>query len=101
MPWRSSTWYAYNKGTVNARAPSASGVYGFKDASGRWIYVGECAAIATRLLGHLAARRAWAAEASPTQFSFEMCSEKERVARRDALVQELHPTCSLFPLTPR
>jgi hypothetical protein len=101
MPWWSSAWYAYDKGTVNARAPSASGVYGLKDADGEWIYVGECAAIAGRLLRHLAARKAWAPEASPTLFSFEMCSEKERVARRDALVQELHPTCSLLPMSPK
>jgi hypothetical protein len=97
MPWWSSAWYTYDKGTVNARAPSASGVYALKDASGQWIYVGECAAIAARLLHHLAARKDWAPDASPTQFSFELCGEKERVARRDTLVQELHPTSSRFP----
>lgn len=90
----------YDKGNVNARAPSASGVYALRGANEQWIYLGESASIASSLIHHFAARKAWVAEACPTHFSFELCSDKERVARRDALIQELHPTCHYFPTRP-
>jgi hypothetical protein len=75
-------------------------VYALRGANDQWIYVGESATIASALLRHLAARNAWVPEGAATKFSFDLCSDKERIARRDALIQELQPTCSYFPARP-
>lgn len=71
-----------------------------KRGDGQWVFVGETNSIASALLRHFAARKSWAVDASPTHFSFELWNEKERVSRREALVQEFHPTCYHFPSRP-
>jgi len=91
MPWQSQAWYGFNKGTVNGRAPTVSGVYGLKGSDGRWLYVGESASIASSLLGHVAGDNARILECRPATFSFEICNAPERMTRRAALILELLP----------
>jgi hypothetical protein len=97
MPWQNPAWYGFNKGTVNARAPNASGVYGLKDSDGQWLYVGEATAIASSLLRHLAGDNWCITEGHPATFSFEALAVAGRAARRDALTLELLPHCNRRP----
>jgi hypothetical protein len=97
MPWQGPVWYGFNKGTINARAPSSSGVYGLKGSDGRWLYVGETANIASSLQAHLAGDNSCLKECRPATFSFEFRAGDERAARRDALVAELTPICNRAP----
>lgn len=91
MPWRSSVWYPFDKGTVNGRAPNSPGVYALKGSDGRWLFVGEAKCIAFSLLGHLASDDRRVTDCRPATFSFQCHSG---VARRDALVRELLPLCT-------
>lgn len=91
MPWQSPVWYAFDKGTVNGRAPNVSGVYALKGSEGRWLYIGEGSSIASSLLGHLAGNNKCITACRPAMFSFECPGG---VARRDALIRELLPLCN-------
>jgi hypothetical protein len=91
MTWQSPVWYAFDKGTVNARAPSSPGLYALKGSDGGWLFVGESKSIASSLLGHLAGDNKCVTNCRPATFSFECHSS---VARRDALIRELLPVCN-------
>lgn len=91
MPWQSPVWYAFDKRTVNGRAPNTHGVCALKDSDGRWLFVGEARSIASSLLGHLAGNNGCIAACQPATFSFECLGG---VARRDALIRELLPLCN-------
>jgi hypothetical protein len=97
VPWQDPVWYDFDKGTVNGRAPSVSGIYALKGIDGRWLYVGETDSIATSLLGHLAGDNRCITECGPATFSFEVRDAGERTARRDALLYEFLPLCNGRP----
>ena len=93
MPWQTRVWYAFDKSTINGRAPNAPGVYALKGSDGRWLYIGEADSIASSLLGHLAGDNQCLTECRPATFSYEGLGV-ERVMRREALVRELSPACN-------
>ena len=93
MPWQSPVWYGFDKGTVNGRAPSTSGVYALKGSDGRWLYIGEAESIASSLRAHLAGDNKCITNCRPATFSFESLGI-ERVMRLEALVREMLPLCN-------
>ena len=94
MPWQSSVWYGFDKGTVNGRAPTTSGVYALKGSDGRWLYVGASSNIASSLKGHLAGDNACITACHPAMFSYESRAGHDMFARRLALIQRLLPICN-------
>jgi len=78
---------AFDRATILAQAPSASGVYAIYNA-GQFIYVGE-GDIQTRLMAHLNGDNACITNKRPIAFQFELMSANQRVARQDDLIAEL------------
>jgi hypothetical protein len=100
-PPRSAAWHGvpfnYDRKTVMTIAPHAAGVY-ILWRPDRWIYVGECLDLRTRLISHMDADNAWITREGPRGFGFELItSADQRVARREALIRALAPACILLP----
>jgi len=95
MPWNNAVEYPFNAHFINECAPVESGVYALC-AADKWVYIGDAANLKQELLSHLEpGRNPQIDEATPTTFSFELCSGQERVRRRERLIAELHPMVAL------
>ena len=85
--------FLYNRVSILANAPAASGVYALYNPQS-WIYVGEGKDIRARLLDHLNGDSACLTQVNPTGFQFELCPADRRVARQDELIVALSPACN-------
>jgi hypothetical protein len=85
--------YAFGYRAVQDKAPKMSGVYTIY-TSQRWLYVGESEDVKESLFRHLNEPSACFARLGALSFSFEVVPAGERVARQQALVAALAPTCS-------
>jgi hypothetical protein len=92
MPWKNADIYKFTQDHVLWVAPKKSGVYGIY-SSGRCLFVGETSCIQETLEGHLNGDTACIAQHDPTEFLFEIVSEKYRKGRKDELIAELRPLC--------
>lgn len=94
MPFeQSSTAFTFTEQGIAKYAPRQSGVYGIRNSS-KWIYIGESKDVEGRLYEHLRGQSEQSKRIlkyNPTEFAFESCDEKTRVARETALIAELHP----------
>jgi len=94
MPWNGTNGFSYNRTSVIANAPEASGVYALFN-QGVWVYIGEAQNIRDRLLQHLTnEQNVCVAKAHPQWFAYELLWPAYRVARQDGLILELNPTCN-------
>lgn len=94
MPWNGTGGFLFNRTSVLANAPTSSGVYALFN-EGVWMYFGEAKNIQERLLQHLTnEQNPCVARSNPQWFAYELVSAEYRVARQDALILELHPTCN-------
>lgn len=93
MPWTGTGSFAFTEASVNANAPSASGVYALFN-QGRWIYIGESGDIRARLLQHLRGDNACITRERPGMFAHELLAANQRVTRQNALILELRPVCN-------
>ena len=93
MPWASPNGYWFNARSINANAPPESGVYGLYKGQ-QWIYIGESEDIRARLLQHLIGDNSCIGREGPTQFSYELVTAGQGVARQNLLVRELDPVCN-------
>lgn len=87
---------SFSEAGILATAPRASGVYGIFNAA-EWIYVGEAGDMETRLFDHLRGNSDQSARIrrrNPTGFLCETCPAHLRLAREQALIRELDPTCN-------
>ena len=100
MPFNNREGHAYMERVVKAVVPAVSGVYGIYTRYGSqtdWIYVGESQDIQGRLLEHLQMKGPedkCIASHNPTGFTFDPVEGARRVARQDALIVELRPSCN-------
>jgi hypothetical protein len=85
--------HTYDRPSIVANAPNASGVYAIYGPQ-RWIYVGESGDIQTRLLQHLGGENACITKNGPTGFAFELSPAAQRVARQNQLIAALNPSCN-------
>lgn len=85
--------FAFERLSILANAPRASGVYALFNPQ-RWIYAGETGDIQARLLEHLNGDNRCITLARPTGFQFELPPAQQRVARQDALILQLRPKCN-------
>ena len=83
--------------SIQAYAPTASGVYGISNAL-EWIYIGQTDDIRSALLTHLSDYGSPLMKSKPAGFVFEVCDRTRRPARQDRLVHEYGPTCNRQPL---
>jgi hypothetical protein len=83
--------YKWDRETIIATAPEASGVYGLYNAI--WIYVGEADNIRARLLEHLAGDNPWINHYGPSGFAFELVPAQVRHDRYRELVRQAEPIC--------
>lgn len=79
--------FTFSAASVQANAPVASGVYALYHDG--WVYVGESQDIRNRLQEHL--RDARIMGFRPTGFCYELQPAAVRVARQDALIEQLRP----------
>lgn len=98
-PPRSAAWqgipFNYDLKTITTIAPKAPGVYVLWRTD-RWLYVGECLDLRSRLLAHAQGDNDWITREAPKGFGFELITAADqRAARREALVRELAPACIL------
>ena len=95
MAWNGSNGFLYSEPSVIANAPAQSGVYAIY-REGAWIYIGESSNIETRLLEHIRRQENLCIPRSnPTHFAYELVvGERQRIARQDALIIELRPSCN-------
>jgi hypothetical protein len=84
--------YALGYRAVQDKAPNMSGVYMIYTPQ-RWLYVGESEDVKESLFRHLNEPSACFARHGALSFSFEVVPAAERVARQQALVAALAPTC--------
>jgi hypothetical protein len=92
VPYENNDTYAFGYRAVQDKAPNTSGVYTIY-TSQRWLYVGESGDVQESLFQHLNQPSPCLARAGALSFSFEAVPPSERVARRQALVAALSPTC--------
>jgi len=92
MPWQGRN-LLWNRGVILSSVPSASGVYAIWRPN-VWIYVGETNDLQRRLLEHFDGDSPCITRAAPTGFGFELVQANTRVARQNALIPELRPTCN-------
>ena len=92
MPYENTNTYPFGYRAVQDKAPNTSGVYTIY-TSQRWLFVGESGDVQESLFRHLNQPSAWIARGGALSFSFEVVPPSERVARRQALVTALAPTC--------
>jgi hypothetical protein len=86
-------WFRFNRTSILANAPAASGVYAIFNAN-VWIYVGEGQDIRARLLAHLNGANSCITRNVPSGFQCELWPADQRVARQDALILALNPVCN-------
>jgi predicted GIY-YIG superfamily endonuclease len=79
--------------SVQKNAPESPGVYGLSNGR-EWIFIGEAANIRERLLEHLEEAGTALTNRKPTGFTFEKCSNNDRLSRQDALVRQFEPFCN-------
>ncbi len=97
MPWQNPAWFTYDVLSVVTAAPRRSGVYAIRSAE-TVVYIGEARDVQVRLLQHLNGDVPGIERDQPSHFSFELVAARDRVERRDALVQELTPAGNFQPL---
>ncbi len=85
--------FTFNSTGILANAPAMSGVYAIYKPSA-WIYIGESRDVQARLLEHLNGDNACILQQGPTGFQCEAVAANQRVARQDALILALAPTCN-------
>ncbi len=100
-PPRSAAWqgvpFNYDRKTITAIAPKAPGVY-LLWRPDRWIYVGECLDLRSRLIAHAEGDDERIDQEAPRGFGFELITgADQRAARREALIRDLAPACTLLP----
>jgi predicted GIY-YIG superfamily endonuclease len=96
MGFNSTTRNGFTEAGILASAPRASGVYGIFNGN-EWIYIGEAADMEARLFDHLRGnsdQSSRISRRSPTGFLCEPCPVHLRLAREQALIRELNPTCN-------
>lgn len=94
MSWNGTNGFAFNRASIVANAPEASGVYALFN-QGIWVYIGEAQNIKERLLQHLTnSHNQDVTRANPQWFAYELVSAVYRVARQDLLIGKLCPTCN-------
>ena len=92
MPWNGTTGFPFNRQSVTASAPEASGVYALFN-NGIWVYIGEAQNIKDRLLQHLTKSHSLLIErANPQWFAWELVFGVYRIARQNQLILELKPS---------
>jgi excinuclease UvrABC nuclease subunit len=90
MPFTTRASNAFERDSIIAAAPHASGVYGIYRHK-VWIHVGESEDIQRRLIQHLTTPGT-VLQYHPTGFKFEVVPEEgERKARYEQLMRELQP----------
>jgi excinuclease UvrABC nuclease subunit len=93
MPWNGSTGYSFNDESIIANASTLSGVYALYREN-QWIYIGESGNIRDRLLEHRRRQEnPCIVRSMPTHFAYELVAVN-RVARQNALILELRPSCN-------
>jgi predicted GIY-YIG superfamily endonuclease len=86
--------FIYDRMTITAIVPKAPGVY-ILWRPDRWIYVGECLDLYSRLIAHADGDDDWITREAPQGFGFELITAADqRAARRKALIRELAPACT-------
>jgi len=89
--------YPYNKASIWANAPVASGVYAI-DSPSEWIYVGESENIQGRLIDHHDGHSEQSHcidRRDPDTFDYEIVSGHEaRRRRQDELIEAFRPKCN-------
>jgi|WetSurMetagenome_2_1015567.scaffolds.fasta_scaffold1221821_1 hypothetical protein len=95
MSIASQPGYLWNRDSIIANAPAASGCYVlFNDT---WVYVGESDNIQQSLLKHLEEAGTKIARAKPSRFSCQQMAPNLRVVRRNVWIAQLHPSCNELP----
>jgi len=95
MPWNGTNGFPFNRLSILANAPEASGVYVLFNRDGN-VYVGETSNIRERLLQHLVNEtNACVARSKPQFFAFELVVSHQRVQRQNVLIVELRATCNM------
>ena len=82
--------FSFTQLSIFLNAPAKSGIY-FLHNSSRCIYVGETRNLRKALQEHFRGNRPWITVWNPSGFSFEVCSEESRAARKTQLIDELQP----------
>jgi hypothetical protein len=90
MPFVNHGNRAFTATSVDRNAPVASGVFGLANAQ-QWIYVGETSDIHGELRRLLQNPGGELGEYMPSGFTYELSEAHSRGARRDQLLDELHP----------
>ena len=93
MPWSNRKGFAFSRPSIITNAPSQSGIYGLYKGQ-QWIYFGESGNIRERLLADLGGDNDYINRLRPTNFSFELHPENQRVERQNQLILEYHPPCN-------
>lgn len=92
--WDGTGGFLFNRTSILANAPEASGVYALFN-EGVWVYIGEAQNIKERLLQHLTnSHNTDVTRANPQWFAYELVAAAYRVARQDVLIAGLRPTCN-------
>jgi hypothetical protein len=91
MPFEQSIPRSLTATSVNAYAPTASGVYGISN-SREWIYIGATDNIRGALLADMQELETFLIRPQPVGFVFELCDRATRPARQNRLVLEYEPT---------
>lgn len=92
--WNGTGGFQFTRTSILANAPESSGVYALFN-EGVWIYIGEAKNLKERLLEHLTNEQNPCVARSKLQlFAYELAAPAYRVARQDALILEMHPTCN-------
>lgn len=92
MPWKNSSTYRFSSDHILWIAPKKSGVYGIY-ALGKCLFVGESSCIQESLEVHLNGDNPCITKGEPTDFVFELSSDRDREARKAELIAELNPLC--------
>lgn len=96
-PPQSPAWqgipFNYDLKTITTIAPRAPGVYVLWRPD-RWVYVGECLDLRSRLIAHAEGDNEWISREAPKGFGFELITSADlREARCENLIRELAPAC--------
>ncbi|MGO9576649.1 MAG: hypothetical protein ACLPTQ_20260 [Terriglobales bacterium] len=93
MAFRNQNGYAFNRASVLANAPNASGVYGIY-RQGVWIYVGQSKDIQARLMQYINGENACILRNQPTGFTYDLAPEWQLDALEQGLIVGLNPACN-------
>jgi excinuclease UvrABC nuclease subunit len=92
--WNGTSGFQFNRATIAASAPEASGVYALFN-EGIWLYIGEAQNIKERLLQHLTnSHNTDVTKSNPQWFAYELVAPVYRVARQDSLIGACRPSCN-------